>query len=161
MQFTDFHAGGGKQNIGVIELPSIQQAHGFFVIKGVVKPLVTSLDMEIGAVRYKVELFGLFQRLDLFGGHGAGFQGLLQFQTLFVCTHIKHIAGNESRILCNRVLLNVGVIVRGGAVKIAVQLVFIPRRFWLFRCRFGRGGDKFPLVELCQPVHKRALFGKA
>ena len=72
MQFTDFHAGGGKQNIGIVKLSAIQQTHGFLVIKGVVKPFITSLDVEIGVVRYKVELFALFQRFDLFRGHGAG-----------------------------------------------------------------------------------------
>ena len=117
--------------------------------------------MEIGTVRYKIELFGLFQRLDLFGGHGAGLQRFLQFQALFVCAHIKYIAGNKGKILCDRVLLNVGIIIGSSAIEITVQLVLKPRRVRLFRCLFGNGGNKFPLVELRQPIHKRALFGKA
>ena len=42
-----------------------------------------------------------------------------------------------------------------------MQLVLKPRGVCLFRCLFGNGGNKFPLVELRQPIHKRTLFGKA
>ena len=57
--------------------------------------------------------------------------------------------------------MDIGVVIRGGAVEIAVQLVLIPCRVRLTCFLFGNGGNIFPLVELRQSVHKRTLFGKA
>ena len=60
----------GPRRVLIVKLPAVHEAHGFFVIKGVVNAGVGDLDMEIGGIVYQKQR--LIQSLCLFRLAGGG-----------------------------------------------------------------------------------------
>ena len=107
-----------------INLPAIDQLASFLVIKGVVKPLIRPLDMQIGIVGDDVQFFGIIQSLCFLLRHRAVFQFGLNLQTLFIGSKENDLRRQHFGILSREIFLDVGGFIGSHLVEIADQPVF-------------------------------------